>query len=176
MDIDPIYLKKHYYVGPEQVGQQTFQILQNSLRKSKRIGIGYITLRSTEYLAAVRAMEEGIALSTLYFADEVRSTKSIYEYDEVLPDAFSQSALKAISKLVSKLTVHFDHAQYKNRHHDELIKVINSKINNQIIPHDLPDKKVEDEAESMEDIVAAIQRSIESVSRIKTPPVQEWLH
>lgn len=175
-DFDPIYLKKHYYVGPEKVGQQAFQLLQTSLQESNRIGIGYIILRSAEYLAAIRAMKDGIALSTLYFADEVRSPKSLYEYDNALSNSASHDALTAINQLVSNLTVRFDHESYENRHHQEVVKVINSKMNNQIIPLEPPNIKVHNEEESMMDIVAAIQRSIESVGSVINPPIQEGLH
>jgi len=176
-EIDPIYMKKHYYVGPEQVGQQAFQLLKKCLSKNSQVGIGYITLRSTEYLAAVRATNEGIALSTLYFADEVRPVKLIQGYDEALHEAVSEQALVAIDQLVSTLTVRFDHNQYKNRHHDQLIKVINSKINNQVIPYEKPIQKANDEEESVVDVVAAIQRSIESVSSMmNTYPAHDGLH
>jgi len=176
-EIDPICMKKHYYVGPEQVGQQAFQLLQKCLSKNSQVGIGYITLRSTEYLAAVRATQQGIALSTLYFADEVRPATLIPGYDEAIQEACPEQALNAIDMLVSTLTVRFEHNQYKNRYHDQLIKVINSKMNNQVIPYNKPTQKADDEEESAVDVIAAIQRSIESVSVMMNPyPAHDGLH
>ncbi|WP_240415990.1 Ku protein [Paenibacillus periandrae] len=161
-ELDALYFKKHYYCASEQVGQQAFHLLQTSLQKSNKIGIGYITIRSNRCLAAVRAVGEGIVLSLMYYADEVRPNVSI----SALEPGIHPSALEAISRLVDALSTPFTHEQFRNHQKEELTAIINAKITNQILPTSVPRVVQEDGEESIKDIVAAIQRSIESVKEI----------
>jgi DNA end-binding protein Ku len=174
--IDPVYLKKHYYVGPEQVGQHTFQLLQSCLKRNNKIGIGYITIRSTQYLAAVRSMKDGIALSTLYFADEIRPIEQVMGSDKLKADTISPNAHEVFNMLVNSMTVPFNHEQYKNHHYDKLRTMIDSKINNQFIPNTSRLAYMENEGDSLLDIVEAIQRSIESVNLLNTPTQDNQIH
>lgn len=76
-DINRIRLKKHYYIGAEEVGEEAFRLFQASLRQSKKIGIGYVTLRSVQSLAAVWPLGDGLVLSTMLYEDEIRPMERI---------------------------------------------------------------------------------------------------
>lgn len=76
------------------------------------------------------------------------------------------SALEAISRLVEALSTPFSHEQFRNHQKEELKAIINAKITNQILSTSRPRIVQEGGEESIKDIVAAIQRSIESVKEI----------
>ena len=70
-DIDPVYFAKTYYVGPREGGEAAYKALQTALEETGRAGIGRMTFHDREYLVAVRALDDVLALHQLRFADEV---------------------------------------------------------------------------------------------------------
>ena len=69
-DIDPVFYEKTYYAGSREA-EDAYRLLHEALRKSGRAGIGRFTFHDREYLVAVRALDDVIALHTLRFHDEV---------------------------------------------------------------------------------------------------------
>ena len=69
-DIDPVFYEKTYYAGSRDA-EDAYRLLHEALRKSGRAGIGRFTFHDREYLVAVRALDDVIALHTLRFHDEV---------------------------------------------------------------------------------------------------------
>ena len=68
--IDPVFYEKTYYVGSGDA-KDAYRLLHEALRKSGRAGIGRFTFHDREYLVAVRALDDVIALHTLRFHDEL---------------------------------------------------------------------------------------------------------
>src|SRR4051795_12511683 len=68
--IDPIFYEKTYYVGSGDE-KDAYRLLHEALKKSGRAGIGRFTFHDREYLVAVRALGDVIALHTLRFHDEL---------------------------------------------------------------------------------------------------------
>src|SRR3954465_9684068 len=71
-DIDPVFYDRTYYVGSRDA-DDAYRLLHEALRRSGRAGIGRFTFHHREYLVAVRALEDAIALHTMRFHDEVVS-------------------------------------------------------------------------------------------------------
>ena len=69
-DIDPVFFEKTYFVGSRD-DEDAYRLLHEALRSSGRAGIGRFTFHDREYLVAVRALDDVLALHTLRFADEV---------------------------------------------------------------------------------------------------------
>jgi DNA end-binding protein Ku len=68
--IDPVFYEKAYFVGSRDE-EDAYRLLHEALRKSGRAGIGRFTFHDREYLVAIRAFEDVIALHTLRFNDEL---------------------------------------------------------------------------------------------------------
>lgn len=76
-EIDPVYFQKTYWVGPggEQF-ERPYVLLRDAMARTGRAGIARFVMRGKEYLTALRADRDVLALDTLYFADEVRDPES----------------------------------------------------------------------------------------------------
>jgi DNA end-binding protein Ku len=70
--IDPVFYEKTYYVGSRDEADP-YRLLFEALRKSGRAGVGRFTFHDREYLVALRALDDVLALDTLRFYDEVVS-------------------------------------------------------------------------------------------------------
>src|SRR4029450_194488 len=75
-DIDPIFYEKTYYVGSRD-DENAYRLLHEALRKTGRAGIGRFSFHDREYLVALRALDDVIALPTLRFHDEVIAVKEL---------------------------------------------------------------------------------------------------
>jgi DNA end-binding protein Ku len=70
-DIDPIYFNKTYYLGPgSEETEKVYALLRAAMGDSDKAAIASFVMRGKEYLAAVRADGDLLALETLFFAEE----------------------------------------------------------------------------------------------------------
>ena len=78
-EIDPVLYESSYHEAPEKGAARPYALLRDAMRDANRVGIGRFMLRSRESLAAVRATEHGLVVSTLAFADELVPDETIPE-------------------------------------------------------------------------------------------------
>jgi DNA end-binding protein Ku len=83
--IDPIYLDKPYYLGPEQGADRAYRLLAEAMRRSGRTALARYAARGKQYLVQIRPLAEGgLVMQTLLYADEVRPFSEVeYEKGEV---------------------------------------------------------------------------------------------
>jgi len=79
-EVDPIYFDHPYLIVPAGESEGTmraYRLLIEVMGRTERAALGRFVMRTKEYLAAIRAREGGLTLSTMLFHDEVRPTKPI---------------------------------------------------------------------------------------------------
>ena len=69
-EIDPVFYEKTYYVGARD-DADPYRLVFEALKKSGKAGIGRFTFHDREYLVAVRALDDVIAMHTMRFRDEL---------------------------------------------------------------------------------------------------------
>src|SRR3954454_2752027 len=74
--IDPVFYEKTYFVGSRDE-QDAYRLLHEALKRSGKAGIGRFTFHDREYLVAVRALDDVIALHSMRFHDEVVSGEDV---------------------------------------------------------------------------------------------------
>ncbi len=70
--VDPVYMDKAYYLGPDKGGAKPYELLAKALEKSERVALARFILRGKESLVLIRPAEHGLLLHTMYFHDEIR--------------------------------------------------------------------------------------------------------
>ena len=75
--VDRLYLDRAYYLGAGKGGDRAYLLLKEALKKTKLAAIGQYNARGKSYLVMLRAMDGGLVLETLHYADELRSIKDI---------------------------------------------------------------------------------------------------
>lgn len=75
--IDPVIYDRSYYVGAGEDGEDAYRLLHDALARAERVGIGRWTFHNREYLVAVRALDEALALHTMRFAEELVDVDSL---------------------------------------------------------------------------------------------------
>ncbi len=101
--IDPVYLDKPYYLGPEKGADRAYRLLTEAMRKSGRVALARYAARGKQYLVQIRPLAEGkgLVMQTLLYKDEVRPIEDVElpEKGEVKPSelALAEQIIQQIS-------------------------------------------------------------------------------
>ena len=76
-EVDPIYYDKAYYLAPEETGAKAFVLLRQALQQTGRAAVAKVAIRDKESLCLVRPYQDVLSMDTLFYANEIRSTKDI---------------------------------------------------------------------------------------------------
>jgi DNA end-binding protein Ku len=123
-EIDPVFYDRTYYVGSRDA-QDAYRLLHEALRRSGCAGIGRFTFHDREYLVAVRALDDVLALHTMRFHDEVVSTSELE-----IPSGGrrpNKSEVQMAAKLVSSLEETFEPERYEDSYRDSVLDLIKRK-------------------------------------------------
>lgn len=69
--ISPAYLEKPYYLVPGKKAEKGYVLLREVLKKSKRIGVGRVVIRTREYLSMVIPQDDALMLILMRFPQEL---------------------------------------------------------------------------------------------------------
>jgi DNA end-binding protein Ku len=151
-EIDPVFYEKTYYVGSRD-DKDPYRLLHEALRRSGRAGIGRFTFHDREYLVAVRALDDVIALHTLRFHDEVVSGDEL----ELGGDGRkpSKREVEMASQLVDSLHQDYDPEAYEDTYRQAVLDLIKRKAAGEEI-----DLAAQEEPEQGDDLMAALEASV----------------
>jgi DNA end-binding protein Ku len=156
-DIDPVFYEKTYYVGSREA-EDAYRLLHEALRKSGRAGIGRFTFHDREYLVAVRALDDVIALHTLRFHDEVVAPDDLeLDLGRAKP---RPKEVEMASKLMDALEQDFEPEAYEDSYREAVLDLIKRKASGEEI-----DLVAQEEPEQGDDLMAALQASLGNGSR-----------
>ncbi|HXH21443.1 MAG TPA: Ku protein [Dehalococcoidia bacterium] len=153
-EIDPIYYQKTYYLEPDEVGMKPFALLMAALNESKRVAIAKISMRQKEHLCTLRVYENTIALETMFYADEVRSTADLTVPGEDVQ--VSERELQMARSLIDMLTEELDLTQFRDNYREALLEVIRAKAQGQTIEAPQP------AVAKVTDLMEALRASVEA--------------
>jgi DNA end-binding protein Ku len=153
-DVDPVFFEKTYYVGSRD-DKDAYRLLHEALRRSGRAGIGRFSFHDREYLVAVRAVDDVIALHTMRYADEVVGG------DELEADRPSRKPSKRevdmAARLIDSMQRDFDAGEHEDTYREAVIALLKRKAAGKEI-----DLTAEEEPEHGDDLLAALQASVGS--------------
>jgi DNA end-binding protein Ku len=123
-EIDPMQLERSYWLGPDrESAARPFALFQKALADEKLVGIGRIVLGTKEQLVCVRPVGDGLALTTLFYADEVTPEREIER-----PEAeVGEKELNVARQLVSSLVTKWDPKEHRDTYRDQLLEMIEQK-------------------------------------------------
>ncbi|CAM2979848.1 Ku protein [Paenibacillus sediminis] len=163
-DIDPIYFQKTYYLSPDQAGTNAYHLLLEAMRQTGKIGIAKISIRSKSSLAAIRVMDNCLAVETIFYPDEIRPISQVPNLPENVN--VNEKELTMAKMLIEQLSTPFDPEKYTDDYREALLKLISQKIAGEEVK--IAPAKQET---NVIDLMAALQASIEAVApSIPTDP------
>ncbi|HEX4035676.1 MAG TPA: Ku protein [Solirubrobacteraceae bacterium] len=163
-DVDPIYFEHSYYLVPAGDSEGTlraYRLLVEVMAGQERAALGRFVMRTKEYLAAVRAREGALTLTTMRFHDEVRPSKDVGTGGKKP----SKRQLEVAVAIVNELSTDWQPDRYEDCYRTRLRAVIDAKRKRRTI--EVPPQ--EKEPLPVPDLMAALQESIEALKRGEDP-------
>lgn len=151
--ISPVYYDKTYQAMPEAGGEKAFELLRAALMAEQKIAIGKAVMGTKDTLMAIIPREDGMLISTMFYADDIKELQKPYTKPEV-----SEPELKMAKTLINSMDTPFDPAQYKDEYQTKLRALIETKISGQeiVAPESEKPGKVID---LMEALKASVERA-----------------
>ena len=85
--VDPVYFEGAYYLGPDKGGERAYALLAAAMRETGRSALAKWAARGKQYLVMVRAVEKGLVMQVLHYADEVRPISEVPIGDTAVKEA-----------------------------------------------------------------------------------------
>jgi DNA end-binding protein Ku len=159
-EISPLYFDKPYYLGPDKKGTKAYALLREVLRRTNKVGIAKVVIRTRQYLAAVVPRGELLTLELLRFAHELRDPS---ELD--IPkgkEGVSERELDMAERLVEGMVDAWDPEKYKDDYRRDLMKTIKERAEaGQLEAAPEAEPKPRQRADNVVDLMALLKRSVE---------------
>ncbi|HEX4012515.1 MAG TPA: Ku protein [Candidatus Cybelea sp.] len=130
--INPMFFDKPYYLEPAKQGRHAYALLREALAGSNRVAIARVVIRTKEYIAAVKPLEDALVLELMHWANEiVPATTLDLPGSEKLPEKEMQMA----RMLIDTMSVdEFEPEKFSNQYHDQLLAMIEARAEGKELP------------------------------------------
>jgi len=159
-EIDPMYFDSPYYLGPADGAEKAYSLLAAAMESSGKAAVSRFVFRNKEHLAAIRASDGVLTLTTMRFHDEVVPPSDL---DDALPDKKPKVAKREqqmAEQLIDSLSTEFEPDAYKDEYREQLLALIEQKAEGKEIV--APEAEAP-KATKAPDLMAALEESIAAV-------------
>ncbi len=166
--IAPAYYEKPYVLVPGKKAEKGYVLLRETLRKTKRIGIGRVVIRTREYLCAVFPQGDALAMNLLRYPQELVDVE-----DYTLPASnpsdlrISKAELDMAEKLIDSMASEWTPGDFKDEFRSRLGKVIEKRMKSKGVTRTIEDEPEipEDATTNVVDFMALLRKSLDSNKR-----------
>lgn len=164
--INPAYMEKPYILVPGKKAEKGYVLLREILKKTGRVGIGRVVIRTREYLAMVRPHDDALMLILLRFPQEL-----VDPAEHKLPEGgiaqwkISPKEMEMATALLESMAGEWQPTEYKDEFRARLHEVINKRIKSKgatTTIEDDGDAMPENAATNVVDFMALLKKSLES--------------
>jgi len=131
-EINPMLYDTPYYLEPDKKGRHAYALLREALKKSGKVGVAQVVIRTREHLAALRPLGDALVLETLHYADE------LMPYDQFeLPPAKEKTPpteMKAAMMLIDTMSEKFDLESFHDTYKEKLLTMIQARAKGKPLP------------------------------------------
>lgn len=158
-DISPLYYDSPYYLVPaDDLAKDAYRVVRDALRAAGKVGLGQITMRGREHLAAVRPCGDGLLVETLRYADEVRSAEPMFS--DINEDTADADLLEVATALIDRKTAPFKAEAFKDHYAIALRDMIEAKRANRKTPRVSTEGAATAPSGNVIDLMAALKQSL----------------
>ena len=156
-DIDPMFYERTYWLAPaDDHAKEAYQLLHAAMEDRQRVGIGTVVMRNTQYLTAIRPIDQVLAMSTMRFADEIVPRTDV----DGLPTRRAKPKGKTMElalQIVDALASEWDPKRYHDTYTEELESLIEKKDKGEEV---VVEAEADDGDGKLEDLMAALEASV----------------
>jgi DNA end-binding protein Ku len=167
--IGPEYFEKPYFLVPGKKAEKGYVLLREVLKRTGKIGIARVVIRTREYLSAVMPRDNALVLLLLRYPQELVDAE-----DYTIPQGaasgyrIAPKEMKMAEQLIESMSEAWNPEDHRDEFRDRLRKVIEQRLKSKGVVTPTED----DESESPEnastnvvDFMALLQKSLASNKR-----------
>ena len=164
--IDPVYYDHPYYLVPDKGAAKPYGLLLEAMRRSGKVAIARVVLRSKEQLVAIRPSGDVLLMETMIFHDEVVPTDALDDLPAQGDLTASDREVAMAEQLIASLTSDFEPAKYHDEYREKVLGLIERKAEGEeiAVPAEAPAPP------AVPDLMAALEASLAAV---KGRPAEE---
>jgi DNA end-binding protein Ku len=126
--ISPLYFDRPYYLEPARGGERGYALFREALRRSGKVAVASVVVKTRQHLAAVLAHDRILVLDVLRYASELRDPSKLRVPGTPLKALrISDRELKMAERLVAEMTEDWDPDRYHDEYRDELLAFIKKR-------------------------------------------------
>jgi DNA end-binding protein Ku len=161
-EIDNRYLDSPYYIVPtDQVGQEAFAVIRDTIRAKGMVALGRVVLSRREHVVMLEAFDKGLLATSLRYPYEVRDEKA---YFEEVPELKLPAEMKELAAhIVDSMATHFDPSTFEDQYETALVELLRAKQAGRVIET----KKDEPAPQRVINLMDALRASIGAETKKK---------
>jgi DNA end-binding protein Ku len=162
-EIDSRYFEKPYYLLPDgDEADEGYTVIREALKQTRKVAIGQLIMGGRGHLVGVKAHGNGLMLSILRYANELRDPKPYFEGINAEPP---EDAVKLATQLIEAQSGKFEPKAMPNQFAEAMREYLAAKVENRapevtIAPEGKPTAPVIN-------IMAALKESMQAKGRVK---------
>lgn len=127
--INPMYFDKPYYTVPAKKAEKGYVLLREALKKTGKIGIARVVIRTRQYLGALMPLGDALVLNLMRFPQEIVKADSFN-----LPSGSAKSyritpkEVDMAAQVLESMTASWDPDNYKDEFREKLRKIIDEQV------------------------------------------------
>lgn len=152
-EVDPVLYDTPFFIGPDNdAGAKAYNLLMETMKQSKKIGIGRVVIRDREDVVLIAPLEKGLVLYKIRYPNEIRN---INEVPLLKTTKLETAEVNLAKSLVDSMSVKLKDVPVSDRYKDALKEIIQAKISGKEIS--APEKI---EIKPAADLMAALKKSL----------------
>ncbi len=125
-EIPPLYFDRPYYLEPAKGGERAYTLFREALRKTGRVAIASVVVKTRQHLAAVVVHDDVLVLDLLRYAAELKDASRIKAPGAGLK-GISDREVKMAERLIDEMTDAWKPERYHDEYKDELLAFIKKR-------------------------------------------------
>ena len=162
VEIDPIFFDVPYYVEPQKRGSKSYALLREALRKSGKVGIAKVVLRTRQHVAALIVRDDALVLNLLRYPHEIRSADGLEV--PARSAGVTPREVHMAQQLIDGMSGAWKPDEFHDEYRDDVMALIRKKIkSNQTHTITEPEKgeKAPRPAKEVVDLMPLLKQSLE---------------
>jgi DNA end-binding protein Ku len=161
-EIDSRYWEKPNYLVPDgDEADEGYAIMQRALAETGKVAIGQLIMGGRAHLVGIKALQGGLMLSILRYANELRDPKPYFEGLNVEP---KQEGVGLAKELIETESGRFEPKELPDKYAQTLRELLQAKVEQRAPQIEVA---AEGKAPQVINIMAALKQSMESKGRAK---------
>ena len=152
--IDRLYWDMPYHLVPAgKTGTEAFAVIREAMKHRNMVALGRLVMSTRERICAIEIEQEGLLMTTLHTAEEVRDIDEVAHPQLPKPD---KQMLAIAEKIIEQQSGDFDPAEFTDRYEEALRAMIEEKKKGKPVK---PSKPANDDGKVV-DLMAALKKSL----------------